>query len=233
MIRTLEEQRKILVKGLKDDNIIKSKEVESAFLNVPRETFVWPNMIDKAYFDVPLPLGNTGQTISAPHMIAIMLEELDLMKGKSVLEIGTGSGFNATLMAYIVSDGKKDLTGKVITVERIPSLVSFAKSNIDKAGYSDYVQVARGDGSLGYPPKDEGELYDKITITAASPRFPKALVKQLKVGGVILAPIGGVLFQTLIKGRKLVDGGLKIEKKTECVFVPLIGEDGYPINGVS
>ena len=230
---TFEEQRKILVKGLKDNNIIKSKEVESAFLNVPREAFVWSNMIEEAYFDVPLPLGNTGQTISAPHMIAIMLEELELKKGEHILEIGTGSGYNATLMAHIVSDGKKDLTCKVVTIERIPSLVSFAKSNINKASYSNYVQVVEGDGSLGYPPRAEGELYDKITITAASPRFPKALIKQLKVGGVLLAPIGGVLFQTLIKGRKLEDGGLKIDKKTECVFVPLIGEDGYPINGVS
>jgi len=227
---TFEEQRKILVNGLKDDNIIKSKEVESAFLNVPREAFVWSNMIEEAYFDVPLPLGNTGQTISAPHMIAIMLEELELKKGEHVLEIGTGSGYNATLMAYIVSDGKKDLKNKVVTIERIPSLVNFAKGNINKASYLDYVQVVEGDGSLGYPPRVEGEFYDKITITAASPRFPKALIKQLKVGGALLAPIGGVLFQTLTKGRKMADGGLKIEKKTKCVFVPLIGEDGYPIN---
>jgi len=232
MRRTFEEQRERLVNGLKNDNIIKSKEVETAFLNIPREAFVWSNMIEEAYFDVPLPLGNSGQTISAPHMVAIMLEELELKKGECVLEIGTGSGYNAALMAYIVSDGKKDLKGKVVTIERILGLVNFAKSNINKTNYSDYVQVVEGDGSLGYPPRAEGEFYDKITITAASPRFPKALIKQLKVGGVLLAPIGGVLFQTLTKGRKMADGGLKIEKKTECIFVPLIGEDGYPINGI-
>ncbi|MGQ9782117.1 MAG: protein-L-isoaspartate(D-aspartate) O-methyltransferase [Nitrososphaeria archaeon] len=224
-----EEQRRILVSELKREKIIRSPHVESAFLNVPREIFVWPNTVDEAYFDTPLPLGNTGQTISAPHMIAIMLEELELSKGNRVLEIGTGSGYNAALIAYIVSGGKAD-KGMVITIERVPLLVAFAKNNLRKANYSDYVEVVEGDGSLGYPPNVEEELYDRIIITAASPRFPKTLIKQLKVDGIILAPIGSVLFQTLTKGRKKGGKNLEIEKKTECVFVPLIGKDGYPTN---
>jgi protein-L-isoaspartate(D-aspartate) O-methyltransferase len=225
-----EEQRRMLVRELKREKIIRSPHVESAFLNVPREVFVWPNTVEEAYFDTPLPLGNTGQTISAPHMIAIMLEELELSKGNRVLEIGTGSGYNAALMAYIVSGGKTDKTGAVITIERVPSLVTFARNNLKRANYSDYVEVAEGDGSLGYPPNVEEELYDRIIITAAAPRFPKTLIKQLKVDGIILAPIGGILFQTLTKGKKRQGKNLEIEKKTECVFVPLVGEDGYPVN---
>jgi len=231
-MQKFEDQRKMLVNGLKRENIIKSEQVESAFLSIPREAFVWPNIVDEAYFDIPLPLGNTGQTISAPHMIAIMLEELELAKGDQVLEIGTGSGYNAALIAHIISVGKTNRTGKVVTIERVPSLVTFAKDNLKKTTYSEYVQVVEGDGSLGCPPYVEKELYDKIIITAAAPRFPKILIKQLKIGGIILAPVGGVLFQTLTKGKKKGEKDLQVEKNIECVFVPLIGKDGYPTNEV-
>lgn len=222
-----EEQRKRLVKRLKDQGIIRSKKVELSFLNVPREEFVWPDTKNQAYLDTPLPLGNTGQTISAPHMIAIMLEELDLEKGDYVLEIGTGSGYNAALMAYIVSDGKKEKEGKVITIERIKDLVIFAENNINRTTFSEYVKIVYGDGTIGYPPYEENEIYDKIIITAAAPRFPRILIKQLKVGGTILAPIGDLFAQTLTKGIKRVDGTIDIKEDIECIFVPLIGEDGY------
>ncbi len=225
-----EEQRKRLVKRLKEQGIIKSKSVELSFLNVPREEFVWPDTKSQAYLDMPLPLGNTGQTISAPHMIAIMLEELDLRKGETVLEIGAGSGYNAALMAYIISDGKKEKYGKVNTIERIKELVTFAENNIKRTSYSEYVKVIYGDGTVGYPPYEEREIYDKIIITAAAPHFPKILIKQLKVGGIILAPIGDLFSQTLTKGRKRSDGTLKIEENIECIFVPLIGENGYNFN---
>lgn len=224
-----EEQRKKLVRRLREQGIIRSKKVEMSFLNVPREEFVWPDVRDQAYLDTPLPLGNTGQTISAPHMIAIMLEELNLEKGDHVLEIGTGSGYNAALMAYIVSDGKREKDGKVITIERIKDLVIFAENNIKRTTFSDYVKVVHGDGTIGYPPYEESEMYDKIIITAAAPRFPKILVRQLKVGGIILAPIGDLFSQTLTKGIKRSDGTLEIKEDIECIFVPLIGEDGYKI----
>jgi|YelNatPaOPRAMG01_1025707.scaffolds.fasta_scaffold02173_7 protein-L-isoaspartate(D-aspartate) O-methyltransferase len=222
-----EEQRKRLVRRLKEQGIIRSKKVELSFLNVPREEFVWPDTKNQAYLDTPLPLGNTGQTISAPHMVAIMLEELDLEKGDCVLEIGTGSGYNAALMAYIVSDGKKDKEGKVITIERIKDLVIFAENNINRTTFSEYVKIVYGDGTIGYPPYEEKEIYDKIIITAAAPRFPKILIKQLKVGGIILAPIGDLFTQTLTKGIKRADGTIDVKEDIECIFVPLIGENGY------
>ncbi|MEM0052914.1 MAG: protein-L-isoaspartate(D-aspartate) O-methyltransferase [Nitrososphaeria archaeon] len=222
-----EEQRRRLVRKLKEQGIIRSKSVELSFLNVPREEFVWPDTKNQAYLDIPLPLGGTGQTISAPHMIAIMLEELDLKKGETVLEIGTGSGYNAALIAYIITDGKREKKGKVITIERIKELVTFAENNIKRTSYSEYIEVIYGDGSVGYPPYEEREIYDKVIITAAAPKFPKILIKQLKVGGIILAPLGDLFSQILTKGIKKPDGTLKIEKDIECIFVPLIGENGY------
>ncbi|MEM0385308.1 MAG: protein-L-isoaspartate(D-aspartate) O-methyltransferase [Nitrososphaeria archaeon] len=222
-----EEQRRRLVRKLKEQGIIRSKSVELSFLNVPREEFVWPDTKNQAYLDMPLPLGNTGQTISAPHMIAIMLEELDLRKGEIVLEIGTGSGYNAALMAYIITDGKREKNGKVITIERIKELVTFAENNIKRTSYSEYIKVICGDGSVGYPPYEEREIYDKVIITAAAPNFPKILIKQLKVGGIILAPLGDLFSQILTKGIKRPDGTLKIKRDIECIFVPLIGENGY------
>ena len=227
MRANFEEQRKRLVRRLKEQGIIRSKKVELSFLNVPREEFVWPDTKNQAYLDTPLPLGNTGQTISAPHMIAIMLEELDLEKGECVLETGTGSGYNAALMAYIVSDGKKDKEGKVVTIERIKDLVIFAEDNINRTTFSEYVKIVYGDGTIGYPPYEEKEIYDKIIITAAAPRFPKILIKQLKVGGTILAPIGDLFTQTLTKGIKRADGTIYVKEDIECIFVPLIGENGY------
>lgn len=222
-----EEQRKGLVRRLKEQGIVRSKSVELSFLNVPREEFVWPDNKSQAYLDMPLPLGYTGQTISAPHMIAIMLERLNLKKGEYVLEIGTGSGYNAALMAYIITEGKKEKKGKVITIERIKELVIFAENNIKRINYSEYVEVVHGDGSVGYPPYEDREIYDKIIITAAAPRFPKILINQLKVGGIILAPLGDLFSQTLTKGIKRPDGTIEIKEDVECIFVPLIGENGY------
>jgi protein-L-isoaspartate(D-aspartate) O-methyltransferase len=227
-----DEKRKFLVEELKERGIIKSKEVEQAFLAIPREEFVWMDTTEEAYFDVPLPLGHTGQTISAPHMVAIMLEELDLTKGIQVLEIGTGSGYNAALIAHIITDAKKVEEGRVTTIERVHELVQFAKMNLSRVSYSKYVDVFEGDGSVGWPPYSEKEYYDRIIITAATPRFPKILVKQLKVNGIILAPIGNMFYQVLTKGKKTADGQIKIKKDVECMFVPLVGENGYHVNEV-
>ncbi|MEM3403588.1 MAG: protein-L-isoaspartate(D-aspartate) O-methyltransferase [Nitrososphaeria archaeon] len=226
------ERRKFLVKELKERGIIKSKVVEQSFLSVPREKFVWTDTIEEAYFDVPLPLGHTGQTISAPHMVAMMLEELDLTKGLQVLEIGTGSGYNAALMAHIITDAKRFEGGKIITIERVHELVQFAKRNLDKTSYSKYVEVIEGDGSIGWPPYSEKEYYDRIIITAATPKFPKILVKQLKVNGIILAPIGSMFYQVLTKGTKTENGQIRIKKDVECMFVPLVGENGYHANEI-
>jgi protein-L-isoaspartate(D-aspartate) O-methyltransferase len=222
-------QRKELIDNLVKEGIISSKEVTRSMLTVPREEFVWPTTKPSAYSDQPLPLGSTGQTISAPHMIAIMLEDLELSKGMKILEIGTGSGYNAALMAEIISPTpnklKKDI--RVITVERVPDLVTFARKNLQKTGYSDRVEVILGDGTLGYPKRGEEMLYDRVTITAASPHLPKYLKAQLKVGGILLAPVGDLYMQTLIKAIKKSKDKMISSRKVGCMFVPLIGEEGY------
>lgn len=215
------EERKRLVKGLKREGILKSQEVIEAFLKVPRELFVWPGMEAEAYWDTPLPLGNTGQTISAPHMVAIMLEELKVKRGMKVLEIGTGSGYNAALLAELV--GQK---GEVVTIERIPELVEFARKNIERAGYSSRVRIIQGDGTLGYPSRSTNPIYDRIIVTAAAPKAPKYLMYQLKDDGIFLAPIGPPGYQELTRITKR-KGQIREERLGGCVFVPLVGEDGY------
>jgi len=220
-MRNYEELRIRLVEQLKREGILKSKKIVDAFKKVPRELFVWPGYEDQAYLDMPLPLGDTGQTISAPHMVAIMLEELRVEEGQKVLEIGAGSGYNAALLAELVGP-----RGKVITVERIPELVSFARKNIERAGYSSIVKVVYGDGTLGYPPRMEKEIYDRIIVTAAAPHPPRYLITQLKEGGIMLIPIGPHGYQELTRIYKR-SGRIVKENLGGCVFVPLIGEDGY------
>ncbi|MFP3283221.1 MAG: protein-L-isoaspartate(D-aspartate) O-methyltransferase [Nitrososphaeria archaeon] len=218
---TYERARRELVEDLIRRGVIKSATVAEAMLKVPRELFVWPGTEERAYDDIPLPLGNTGQTISAPHMVAVMLEELDVMRGHAVLEVGAGSGYNAALLAELVGPD-----GRVVSVERMPELVDFARSNLTRAGYSDRVDVVLGDGSLGYPPGYAGPLYDRITITAAAPHVPKYALSQLKDGGVLLVPIGPQGYQVLTRVRK-AGGSFTSEELLGCVFVPLVGEDGY------
>ena len=226
-VRNFSLLRKMMVDKLKKEGIIKSKEVERAFLTVPREEFVWPDMKNLAYEDTPLPLGGTGQTISAPHMVAIMLEEFDLKPGLKVLEIGTGSGYNAALMAEIVKPTNSITKGNVITIERVPELIQFPKYNLDRTGYYNRVNVILGDGTLGYPARSEEMLYDRIMVTAAAPHIPNCLKNQLKINGIILAPIGNTFMQTLVKLRKFEGGRINIEEVCGCVFVALIGEDGF------
>lgn len=218
-----QELRRSLVKALKREGIIRSKLVEDAMLKVPREKFVWPGYESRAYDDTPLPLGDTGQTISAPHMVAIMLEELRLRPGHFVLEIGTGSGYSSALTAEIIKPG-----GRLVTIERVPELAFFAKRNLMKIGLGeDLVQVIVGDGSLGCPPRVEREIYDRVVVTAAAPRRPRYLIAQLKRGGVMLAPVGPMGYQQLVRFIKRDDGSVIEEILGECVFVPLVGEDGY------
>jgi protein-L-isoaspartate(D-aspartate) O-methyltransferase len=162
-------------------------------------------------------------------MIAIMLEDLELRNGMKILEIGAGSGYNAALMAEIISPTlnklKKNI--RVITVERVPDLVNFARKNLQKTGYSDRVEVILGDGTLGYPERSEEMLYDRVIITAASPHLPKYLKAQLKFGGILLAPVGDLFMQTLIKAIKKSKDKMITSRKVGCMFVPLIGEEGY------
>ncbi len=160
-------------------------------------------------------------------MVSIMNEALELEVGHRVLEVGAGSGWHASTVAEIVapSDAPKDRWGHVYTIEIIPRLAEFARKNIAKAGYSDRVTVICGDGSLGYPEKAP---YDRILVTAAAPYIPEPLKKQLKLGGVMVIPVGDVgFYQTLIRLRKREDGRIIEENLGGVAFVPLVGRYGH------
>lgn len=206
------------VESLEREGIIKSRKVKEAFLKVPRYKFVSPEKRRWAHVDEPLPIP-AGQTISAPHMVAIMLELAELEEGMNVLEIGTGSGWNAALIAELV---KTD----VYTVERIPELVEFARKNLEEAGYKGIVHVIHGDGTKGFPPKAP---YDRIIVTAGAPKVPEPLVEQLRTGGKLLIPVGSYhLWQELLEVVKLDERGRRrIINHGGVAFVPLVGEHGW------
>jgi len=205
-----------MVAGLRGRGLVFSKRVEEALLKVPRHLFVPKEVRSQAYRDTPLPIGD-GQTISAPHMVAVMAEALELREGQKVLEIGAGSGYNAAVMAELAGP-----TGKIISLERHPSLAEKAGKVLLEAGYGN-VQVVVGDGSLGYP---EEAPYDRISVTCGAPRVPSSLAEQLSEGGIMLIPVGGLEYQSLLRVRKL-DGRLLSEDLGSVVFVPLIGEKGH------
>ncbi len=200
----------LMVQSLVRDGYIRSWKVRDAFLKVDRGLFVWPGTESLAYIDEPLPLGDTGQTISAPSMIAIMLEALELSPFHKVLEIGTGSGYSAALISTIIKPGH------VVTMEINYRLFLFGKRNL--AGYSNVMPVF-GDGTVGYPPYSTEPLYDRIIIMAAARRVPQTLLRQLNDDGFILAPVGDSDYQVLTRVYK--DGGM--DRFGGCVFVKLRG----------
>jgi len=190
--------------------------VAAAMREVPRELFVHPDYARNAYADTPLPIG-FGQTISAPSIVAFMSKSLDVEEGMKILEIGSGSGYQAAILAELAGD-----SGVVYTVERLPELIQLAKSNVEKLGYTN-VKFIEGDGTKGYA---QEAPYDRIIVTAASPSIPQPLIDQLKDGGKLLIPIGSRMFQDL---ELIVKLGKEIETShlMPVVFVPLIGEFGY------
>jgi len=216
-MESFEEQRVGLVESLKRRGYISTASVEAAMLRVPREEFLPESIRDDAYVDTPLPIGD-GQTISAPHMVAIMVEHLDLRPGMKVLEIGAGSGYHAAVCAEIVGQD-----GRIYTVERISSLAAFAEANLKKTGYASTVTVVFGDGTNGLP---EHAPYDRMFVAAGAPDIPPPLTEQIAEGGRLLVPVGGRFYQDLIRIEKR---GAKLKKESlgGCVFVPLIGEHGY------
>ena len=223
--RSFEERRRRLVERLKREGYIVSERVEKAMLRVPRELFVPEELRHLAYEDTPLPIGY-GQTISAPHMVALMTELADLKPGMKVLEVGTGSGYHAAVLAEVVapSDEPRERWGHVYSVERIPELAERARRNLERAGYADRVTVIVGDGTKGYPP---AAPYDRIVVTAAAPDIPGPLLEQLKPGGKMIIPIGDRYMQYLYVVEKTRDGRIKSRPVTPCLFVPLIGEYGW------
>ncbi len=203
----LQNQKKILIKNLIEEGFLKTPKIIKVFKTVPREEFVLKEYKNQAYVDYPLPILE-GQTISAPHMVAMMTELLKPEKNDKVLEIGAGSGYQAAILSRLVK--------KVYTIELEPKLAKFAKENLERVGYKN-VKVIVGDGSKGYPKEAP---YDKIIITCAVPEIPEKLIEQLKEGGIILAPVGSGYYQDLILGIKK-DKKLKTKNYGGCAFVPL------------
>ena len=209
-----EQLRKTLVENLNRERYIQSERVKDAFLRIPREDFLPLNQRPYAYVDTPLQIGH-GQTISAPHMVAIMCEALDLHEGQKVLEIGTGSGYHAAIIAVIVGD-----TGHVYTIERFAHLAKIAESNLHQANIMN-VTVSIGDGSKGLP---AFQPYDRIYVTAAAPAIPPPLIEELKEDGKLLVPVGNV-YCDLIRLEKH-EGKTHSTSLGGGMFVPLVGEFG-------
>lgn len=212
---SFEGERKNLVESLKKQGYIKTKSVEKAFMQTPRELFLPDNLKQNAYVDTPLQIGE-GQTISAPHMVAIMCEELELEEGQKILEIGAGSGYHAAVVSKII--GEK---GHIYTIERLPELAKKAEENLKKANIKN-VTVKTGDGSEGLK---EYALYDIIYVTCAAPEIPLPLIEQLKDPGKLMVPIGNTFCMlTLLEKQK---GETKRRNLGSCAFVPLVGKHGF------
>ncbi|MEA2102644.1 MAG: protein-L-isoaspartate(D-aspartate) O-methyltransferase [Thermodesulfobacteriota bacterium] len=192
---------------------IKDPEVIRAFMDVPRHKFVDEYLKYKAYADYPITIGD-GQTISQPYMVALMTEALCAKKNHRVLEIGTGSGYQAAILSRIVS--------RVFSIERISTLASKARKIHDELGYFN-INITIGDGTRGYITEAP---YERIIVTAGAPHVPSALVDQLSDDGILVIPVGDESLQTLLRIRKTPEG-TRQESLGGCRFVRLIGTNGW------
>jgi protein-L-isoaspartate(D-aspartate) O-methyltransferase len=207
------QQRELMVEHqLKRRGITDSK-VLDGFRNIPRHRFIDKRLHDSAYADHPLPIGD-GQTISQPYMVALMTQCLELRGGERVLEIGTGSGYQAAILASIAAE--------VYTVERIAALSEKSRAILRELGYNN-VHFLVGDGTMGWP---EEAPFEGIIVTAGAPRVPEPLVQQLAEGGRLVIPVGGGWSQDLLIVRKK-KGKVMEEVVCGCIFVPLVGEHGW------
>ena len=208
-----EAERLSMVKVQLESRGIKDLRVLEAFRRVGRDRFVVSGDVDQAYDDHPLSIGH-GQTISQPYMVALMTQCLELVGSEKVLEIGTGSGYQTAILC--------ELAKVVYSIERIEPLSERAAITLQYLGYSNFhLRVA--DGTLGW--KEEAP-FDRIIVTAAAPDIPKSLQGQLADEGILVIPVGPVGMQTLMVMRKHA-GETESESVCECVFVRLIGEEGY------
>lgn len=192
---------------------IQNPRVLQAMGKVPRHLFVDKSLADKAYEDTPLPIG-FSQTISQPYMVAIMTELLDLKGEEKVLEVGTGSGYQAAVLA--------ELCRLVISIERHAELAEQAQKKLQELGYTN-IEIKVGDGTLGWP---EQAPYDGIVVTAGAPEIPPELIKQLVEGGRMTIPVGDVTHQELLLVTKHKEG-YNSKAICGCIFVPLIGKEGW------
>jgi protein-L-isoaspartate(D-aspartate) O-methyltransferase len=209
----LDAQRSRMVDEQLRGRDIVDERVLAAMERVPRELFVPEDLRNRAFDDAALPIG-AGQTISQPYMVARIAEELGLDGDERVLDVGTGSGYQAAVLA--------ELADEVHTIERIPELAEHARQNLEAAGYGQ-VEVHVGDGSRGLP---EHAPFDAIAVAAAAPGFPTALYEQLKPGGRLAVPVGGRRGQRLEVIVKTPEGPAVL-RSVPCRFVPLVGEEGF------
>ena len=200
-------REQIIMRGIKDERLI------DAFYKVERHKFVSEELQGSAYADYPVSIGE-GQTISQPYIVALMTECLGLSGKERVLEIGTGSGYQAAILSKLVKE--------VYTIERFVSLAKKAQSALEKSGYTN-VKLKVGDGTLGWP---EEAPFERIIITAASPRIPLPLFEQLAENGKMVIPLGETFSQVLTVAEKK-DSKMETTPICGCVFVPLIGEFGW------
>lgn len=202
--------RQLASRGIRDPLVL------DAMRTVPREAFVPSHLIECAYDDGPLPIGE-GQTISQPYVIASMIAAVSPAATDRALEIGTGSGYSAAVLASIVKE--------VYTIERLSPLADAAARRLTDLGYRN-VHVRCGDGTLGWP---EHAPYDLIIVTAGGPRVPPALLAQLAAGGRLVMPVGSDHFsQRLVRLRRHADGTVVEDELEAVAFVPLIGTEGWP-----
>jgi protein-L-isoaspartate(D-aspartate) O-methyltransferase len=204
-------ERQLRRRDVVDERVLEAME------RVPRELFVPSELRDRAYDDAALPIGY-GQTISQPYMVARICEALSLQGNERVLDVGTGSGYQAAVLA--------ELAHEVHTIERIPELAEFARANLRAAKYGERVLSHIGDGTLGLP---EHAPFAAIAVAAAAPDFPQTLYDQLEPRGRLVVPIGGRGGQELQLAIRSPEGPA-ILRSVQCRFVPLVGEEGFAID---
>jgi protein-L-isoaspartate(D-aspartate) O-methyltransferase len=194
--------------GIEDERVL------AAMAAVPRELFVPESLRDEAYADAALPIGE-GQTISQPYMVALICEQLALRGGERVLDVGTGSGYQAAVLT--------ELAAEVHTIERLPELAERARETLAAAGYGERVRVHLGDGTLGLP---EHAPFEAIAVAAAAPEPPPALYEQLAPFGRLVVPVGELDGQRLEVVTRTLEGPAVL-RSVPCRFVPLVGDQGF------
>jgi protein-L-isoaspartate(D-aspartate) O-methyltransferase len=197
----------IAIRGVRDPRVL------AAMRKVPRHLFVPSHLWAEAYGDYPLPIGE-DQTISQPYIVALMTQMLELKDTDRVLELGTGSGYQAAILAEVAAE--------VYTIDRVQSLSDRAREILESLGYTN-IKLRVGDGTLGWP---EEAPFDAIIVTAGAPQIPRPLTEQLAQGGRLVIPVGDQYTQTLTLVRQTPEG-LKFEYEGGCRFVRLIGKYGW------
>ena len=201
-------EKQLRRRDIADERVLRAME------RVPRELFLPDELRRRAYDDAAVPIG-AGQTMSQPYMVARICEILEVREGERVLDVGTGSGYQAAVLA--------ELADEVYTIERIPELAATARESLAAAGYGDRVHVHVGDGTLGLPEKAP---YAAIAVAAAAPEPPRALYDQLEERGRLAVPVGdrrGQQLQLIVRSPE----GPAVVRSVPCRFVPLVGEEGF------